>query len=138
MAGFAWRIRYVSTRHVPAILEGSRPVISVCWEPIAGSGNRGNLGSMRICVTGGAGFIGSALVRRLILHSDHYVGVLDKLTYASSLESLKAVSNSSRYRFEQVDICVASEVSAAIKSLDPDVIVHLAAETHVDRSIVTP
>ena len=93
---------------------------------------------MRIIVTGGAGFIGSALVRRLVKDSDHHVHVLDKLTYASTLTSLESVSASPRYGFTRADICDASAVKAVIESVDPDVIVHLAAESHVDRSIDGP
>jgi dTDP-glucose 4,6-dehydratase len=93
---------------------------------------------MRVLVTGGAGFIGSALVRRLILASDHDVLVYDKLTYAGSLSNLDSASQSPRYRFVQADICDATAVRAAFKAFDPDVIVHLAAESHVDRSIDGP
>ena len=93
---------------------------------------------MRIIVTGGAGFIGSALVRRLVNDSDHHVHVLDKLTYASTLTSLDSVSASPRYGFTRADICDPSAVKAVIESVDPDVIVHLAAESHVDRSIDGP
>ena len=93
---------------------------------------------MRIIVTGGAGFIGSALVRRLVNDSDHHVHVLDKLTYASTLTSLESVSASPRYGFTRADICDAAAVKTVIDAVDPDVIVHLAAESHVDRSIDGP
>ncbi|WP_374386205.1 dTDP-glucose 4,6-dehydratase [Brevundimonas sp.] len=93
---------------------------------------------MRVLVTGGAGFIGSALVRRLIGGSDHTVLVFDKLTYAGSLSSLAAVANSGRYRFIQADICDARAVEEAFKAFRPQVVVHLAAESHVDRSIDGP
>ena len=93
---------------------------------------------MRILVTGGAGFIGSALVRRLIEHTDHEVLVFDKLTYAGVLSSLEPVSNSNRYSFIQADICDADAVSKALKEFRPDVLAHLAAESHVDRSIDGP
>jgi len=93
---------------------------------------------MRILVTGGAGFIGSALVRRLIEHSDHEVLVFDKLTYAGVLSSLAPLAGSPRYSFLQADICDAEAVKKAIRSFRPDVIAHLAAESHVDRSIDGP
>ena len=93
---------------------------------------------MHILVTGGAGFIGSALVRQLIDHSAHDVLVFDKLTYAGSLSNLEPVQGSNRYEFLQADICDAAAVRAAVKTFDPDVMVHLAAESHVDRSIDGP
>jgi len=90
---------------------------------------------MRILVTGGAGFIGSALVRRLIEQTAHEVLVFDKLTYAGLLSSLESASTSNRYGFVQGDICDAEAVRAAITDFRPQVIAHLAAESHVDRSI---
>ncbi|KQZ17962.1 dTDP-glucose 4,6-dehydratase [Caulobacter sp. Root1472] len=93
---------------------------------------------MRILITGGAGFIGSALVRRLIASSDHEVLVFDKLTYAGVLESLDPVADSPRYRFVQADIADSDAVAAALASFRPQVIAHLAAESHVDRSIDGP
>ena len=93
---------------------------------------------MRVVITGGAGFIGSALVRHLLAQSDHDVHVLDKLTYASTLASLESVSQSPRYGFTQGDICDAGAVRSVLERVDPDVIVHLAAESHVDRSIDGP
>jgi dTDP-glucose 4,6-dehydratase len=93
---------------------------------------------MQIMITGGAGFIGSAMARRLILNSPHYVLVFDKLTYAGSLTNLASVTGSERFQFLQADICDASAARAAFKTFDPDVIVHLAAESHVDRSIDGP
>ena len=93
---------------------------------------------MRILVTGGAGFIGSALVRNLIATTDHEVLVFDKLTYAGVLSSLAPAAASDRYQFVQDDICDASAVAAAIESFKPDVVAHLAAESHVDRSIDGP
>jgi dTDP-glucose 4,6-dehydratase len=93
---------------------------------------------MRILVTGGAGFIGSALVRRLIEHTDHQVLVFDKLTYAGVLSSLESVAASNRYRFVQSDICDAEAVSRALSEFQPEIVAHLAAESHVDRSIDGP
>ncbi|WP_020401566.1 dTDP-glucose 4,6-dehydratase [Gracilimonas tropica] len=90
---------------------------------------------MKILVTGGAGFIGSSLVRMIINETDHEVLNVDKLTYAGHLESLEAVVNSARYQFEQVDICDAEEINRIYNEFKPDVIMHLAAESHVDRSI---
>ncbi|MBD8545665.1 dTDP-glucose 4,6-dehydratase [Sphingomonas sp. CFBP 8760] len=93
---------------------------------------------MRILLTGGAGFIGSALVRQLIEHSEHEVLNFDKLTYAGTLTTVEKVSNSNRYRFVQGDICDGAAVRAAIEEFKPEIITHLAAESHVDRSIDGP
>jgi dTDP-glucose 4,6-dehydratase len=93
---------------------------------------------MRVFVTGGAGFIGSALVRHLIRNSQHEVLNLDKLTYAGVLESLDEIANDARYRFVQGDICDAPLVARLLAEFQPDVIAHLAAESHVDRSIDGP
>lgn len=90
---------------------------------------------MNIIVTGGAGFIGSAVIRHLINDTDHRVINLDKLTYAGNLESLADVSDSDRYQFEQVDICDAIAIADVLAKHQPDAIMHLAAESHVDRSI---
>lgn len=91
-----------------------------------------------ILVTGGAGFIGSAVIRHLINDTDHQVINVDKLTYAGNLESLISVSDNPRYRFEQVDICDAKEIHRVFNEYQPDIIMHLAAESHVDRSIDGP
>jgi len=91
-----------------------------------------------ILLTGGAGFIGSAVVRYLIQETEHMVINVDKLTYAGNLESLLDVSDSARYHFEQVDICDASELKRIFDSYQPDLVMHLAAESHVDRSIDGP
>ena len=93
---------------------------------------------MRVFVTGGAGFIGSALVRHLIENTDHHVLNFDKLTYAGNLSTVEGVAGSNRYQFVQGDICDADAVKAAIAGFGPDVITHLAAESHVDRSIDGP
>lgn len=93
---------------------------------------------MRILVTGGAGFIGSALIRHLIDHSNHEVLNFDKLTYAGSLSTVAAVAGSNRYRFIQADICDAGAVRAAMAEFRPHIVTHLAAESHVDRSIDGP
>jgi len=94
--------------------------------------------SLRILVTGGAGFIGSALVRHLIRDTAHEVLNVDKLTYAGNLASLDPIANSPRYRFLQGDICDQAAMTAAIAEFRPQVITHLAAESHVDRSIDGP
>lgn len=93
---------------------------------------------MRIFVTGGAGFIGSALVRHLIENTEHEVLSFDKLTYAGTLSTVERVADSNCYRFVQGDICDAAAVQVAIAGFKPDVITHLAAESHVDRSIDGP
>jgi dTDP-glucose 4,6-dehydratase len=93
---------------------------------------------MRIIVTGGAGFIGSAVCRHLVLDLGHDVLIIDKLTYAGNLASLATVASSPRYVFEKIDICDADEVRAIFSNYCPDAIIHLAAESHVDRSIAAP
>ena len=91
-----------------------------------------------ILVTGGAGFIGSALVRHLITQTHDHVHVLDKLTYAATLTSLAEVAGNPRFGLSRVDICDAEGVTQVLARVSPDVIVHLAAESHVDRSIDGP
>ena len=93
---------------------------------------------MKLLITGGAGFIGSALVRHIIRHTADSVVNVDKLTYAGNLESLAECSASERYAFEQVDICDRAALSRVFAQHQPDAVMHLAAESHVDRSIDGP
>lgn len=93
---------------------------------------------MRVLITGGAGFIGSAVIRHVIENTNDEVINVDKLTYAGNLESLTDVVSNSRYQFEQVDICDAAELERIFATYEPDCVMHLAAESHVDRSIDGP
>ncbi|WP_205341061.1 dTDP-glucose 4,6-dehydratase [Denitrificimonas caeni] len=93
---------------------------------------------MKLLVTGGAGFIGSAVIRHIIQHSQDSVVNVDKLTYAGNLESLIEISDSPRYSFAQVDICDRVALDQVFAEHQPDVVMHLAAESHVDRSIDGP
>ncbi|MGO2169063.1 dTDP-glucose 4,6-dehydratase [Pseudoalteromonas sp. AOP31-A2-14] len=93
---------------------------------------------MKILVTGGAGFIGSAVIRHIIENTTDSVINLDKLTYAGNLESLRSVGGNERYEFEQVDICNREALDRVFNEYKPDAVMHLAAESHVDRSITGP
>jgi dTDP-glucose 4,6-dehydratase len=92
----------------------------------------------KILITGGAGFIGSAVIRQFIAETEATVINVDKLTYAGNLQSLAAVADNPRYHFERVDICAAAEVARLFREYQPDAVMHLAAESHVDRSISGP
>ncbi|WP_374528772.1 dTDP-glucose 4,6-dehydratase [Acinetobacter sp.] len=93
---------------------------------------------MKFLVTGGAGFIGSAVIRHIIQNTEHEVLNVDKLTYAGNLESLISVADNPRYHFSQTDICDRTALDQLFADFQPDVVMHLAAESHVDRSISGP
>ncbi|MDC4624325.1 dTDP-glucose 4,6-dehydratase [Acinetobacter baumannii] len=93
---------------------------------------------MKILITGGAGFIGSAVVRHIIQNTENEVLNVDKLTYAGNLESLISVENNPRYQFSQTDICDRAALDKLFETFQPDAVMHLAAESHVDRSITGP
>jgi dTDP-glucose 4,6-dehydratase len=97
-----------------------------------------HLNYMKILVTGGAGFIGSAVIRHIIDNTNDSVVNVDKLTYAGNLANLKDVEGSERYEFEKVDICNRIELDRVFQTHKPDAVMHLAAESHVDRSIDGP
>src|SRR2546429_2381143 len=99
---------------------------------------RRQLMSKRIMVTGGAGFIGTAVVRHIIRETKHQVLVVDKLTYAGNLDSLAPVSNDPRYGFVRADVADAPKMRELFERYQPDAVMHLAAESHVDRSIDGP
>ena len=93
---------------------------------------------MNYLITGGAGFIGSALIRHLISSTNHKVLNIDCLTYAGNLDSLESIKTSPQYSFKNIDICDFDYLVNEILSFKPDIIMHLAAESHVDRSIEEP
>ena len=93
---------------------------------------------MNVLITGGAGFIGSAVVRYILGYTDFNVINIDKLTYAGNLESLPGVNSNSRYSLEQIDICDEAAIAKVFAEYEPTVVMHLAAESHVDRSITGP
>jgi dTDP-glucose 4,6-dehydratase len=92
----------------------------------------------KILVTGGAGFIGSCLVRHIIENTSYYVKNIDKLTYAGNLESLEKIADSAKYSFQKIDICDKQAIKKIFNEYCPDIVIHLAAESHVDRSIDNP
>ena len=94
--------------------------------------------SKKFLVTGGAGFIGSSVVRHIIKNTNHNVVNVDKLTYAGNLKSLTSIENNARYVFEHADICDVNDIRRVFSEHQPDIVMHLAAETHVDRSIDGP
>ena len=93
---------------------------------------------MKILVTGGSGFIGSNLIHQIIAETNDVVVNLDKLTYAGNLASLETIADNTRYSFEQIDLCDSISLREAVERIRPDAVMHLAAESHVDRSIEGP
>ena len=92
----------------------------------------------KLLITGGAGFIGSAVIRHIINNTNNSVVNVDKLTYAGNLESIESINKNDRYVFEKADICDSDEVQRILNDHEPDIVMHLAAESHVDRSIDNP
>jgi dTDP-glucose 4,6-dehydratase len=109
-----------------------------CGHDSAGAGSEKGRVAVKILVTGGAGFIGSAVCRMIIEQTGHSVVNVDKLTYAANLDSLAAVSGDGRYRFHKLDICDGEALGSLFAAESPDAVLHLAAESHVDRSIDGP
>ena len=93
---------------------------------------------LKVVVTGGAGFIGSALIRHIMLSTDWSVVNIDKLTYAGNLDSLSGYNRNGRYSLYESDICDAKAMNSMFREHQPDIVMHLAAESHVDRSIDGP
>ena len=93
---------------------------------------------MKFLITGGSGFIGSAVIRHIINHTNYSVVNVDKITYAGNSYSLTSVEADPRYVFEKVDICNANDIRRIFNEYQPDLVMHLAAESHVDRSIDSP
>jgi len=93
---------------------------------------------MKFIITGGAGFIGSTVIRNIINNTDYQILNIDKLTYAGNLDSLKSINDSRRYSFKKIDICSSIDVREVFNKYQPDSVIHLAAESHVDRSIDSP
>jgi len=112
-------------------------VLSRVWR-ILRFGTKNIMSNKKLLITGGAGFIGSAVIRHIINNTNHNVVNVDKLTYAGNLESLTSIESDIRYAFEQVDICNANEIKRVFNEHQPDIVMHLAAESHVDRSIDGP
>jgi dTDP-D-glucose 4,6-dehydratase len=90
----------------------------------------------KLLITGGAGFIGSAVIRHIIDNTSHSVINVDKLTYAGNLEFLEPIKNNERHTFEQVDICNANEIKCVLNEHRPDIVIHLATESHIDPLMV--
>ena len=93
---------------------------------------------MKFLITGGAGFIGSAVIRHIIDNTDHQIINIDKLTYAGNLDTLNSIDKNKRYSFEKIYICSSKEIAKIFNKYEPDNVIHLAAESHVDRSIDSP